>query len=361
MPGSYALGSYLSDLRGVSSVGVVVHGASRIGDVHLVDTLLALGVRVRRIFVPEHGFLSRYRAGEVVPDTVYRGISVVSLYGRNRTFPDSLLADIELLVIDLQDVGVRAYTYISTMYYALRAAGRRGVPVIVLDRPNPNVGLVDGPLVDSSFQSFVAVVPIPFVYGLTIGELACVMVRAWIDTPPELKVIPCMGECEDWGREGCPRDNPSPALRTCLAIRLYPILVFLEGTAINPCRETDQPFTCVCMPGEGVGKECWHVERSWGRYRRGRCCGYGLDGIPDSVVGRWDRLPWYWLFVWWVWQGEKPFYSYFDRLAGTERLRMLVEVGAPLETYWLAWEEDLKAFWRLVPRECLLYLRREKR
>ncbi len=339
VPGAARLDKYLPKIKG-KRVGIVMHHASLVGQRLLVDTLHALGVQIRKIFVPEHGFLGSLPPGAEVQDTSYEGIPVISVYGKNKTFPPQLLDGIDILLFDLQDVGVRVYTYISTLYYAMDACARQGIPLIVLDRPNPNIDVVDGPMLrDSSLRSFVGVVPVPLSYGLTIGELAQMMNgEGWLPSGKRcsLSVIPVANYSRD--SVYMPPVAPSPNLRTLRAIRLYPVLVLFEGTAWSVGRGTEAPFELICS-AEVEGPQCWQ--------RHGKpCCGYSFQHIPmDSLLQR-KRLPWHWHVQAYQAYPDKAHYfnSYFDKLAGDRRVREWIAAGAPAEALQRLWEEDNRRF-----------------
>lgn len=229
-------------------VGLVVNQTSRVKQTHLVDYLIARGIRVQAVFAPEHGFRGKLGAGEKVTNGIdpKTGVPIRSLYGKFKKPDANMLQDIDVLVFDIQDVGARFYTYISTLHYVLEAAAEQSIPVIVLDRPNPNGRYVDGPLRDAEFSSFVSLDPIPLLHGLTVGELAqMIKGEGWINQSEQLnlQVIPV----KDYTKEteyNLPV-APSPNLPNSTAIRLYPSLCLFEATVVSVGRGTDWPFQVI--------------------------------------------------------------------------------------------------------------------
>jgi uncharacterized protein YbbC (DUF1343 family) len=236
------LSEYLDQLEG-KRVGIVANQTSLVDETHLVDTLLSIGVNVKKVFAPEHGFRGNADAGEEIADNVdaKTGLPIISLYGKNKKPYPNQLKDLDVLIFDIQDVGVRFYTYISTLHYVMEACGENDKKLIVLDRPNPNGNYVDGPVLDTNFRSFVGMHPIPIVYGMTIGEVAKMIEgEHWISTNVELEVVRLENYTHDM-----PYDlpvAPSPNLRTQASIWLYPSLCLFEGTVVSVGRGTDSPF-----------------------------------------------------------------------------------------------------------------------
>jgi uncharacterized protein YbbC (DUF1343 family) len=241
---------YFDSLRG-KKIALMVNQTSLIGTTHLVDSLLKMNMTIERIFAPEHGFRGTADAGEKIKSGIDEktGIPIVSLYG-SKLKPDSNdLKNIDLVIYDIQDVGVRCFTYISSLYYLMEACAENNVPIMVLDRPNPNIHRVDGPMVKKSFRSFVALLPVPMIYGLTVGELAQMTIgEKWIDRPtqPKLTVIPCKNYTRS-SHYSLPV-KPSPNLPSDRAVYLYPSLVFFEGTNVSVGRGTEFPFQVFGAP-----------------------------------------------------------------------------------------------------------------
>lgn len=249
------LESHLEELEGFR-VGLVMNPTARIGPTHMLDTLLSRGVDVAALYAPEHGFRGEAGAGEVIRDGVDQqtGLPVFSLYGDTRKPTQDMLKSVDLLLFDMQDVGARFYTYISTLGLVLEAAAEAGIPVWVLDRPNPAGGdYVSGWSMEEEYQSFVGMYPIPVAHGMTLGELAQMMIgQEWIrfETPPTVRVI----EMEGWHREmiwpetGLEWVPPSPNLPTFEHAFVYLGTCFVEGTTLSEGRGTEDPFLLLGAP-----------------------------------------------------------------------------------------------------------------
>lgn len=235
---------YLSKLQG-KKVAVVGNQTSVIGSTHLVDSLQKLGINIVKAFSPEHGFRGVADAGEKVNSSVdaKTGIPIVSLYGSNKKPTQEQLKGIEVIVFDIQDVGVRFYTYISTLHYVMEAAAEAKIPVIILDRPNPNGHYVDGPVLESTYKSFIGMHNVPIVYGMTIGEYGqMINGEGWLsgELVCELSVIPLKNYTHQ-SQYSLPIP-PSPNLKSDKAINLYPSLCLFEGTVVSVGRGTETPF-----------------------------------------------------------------------------------------------------------------------
>jgi uncharacterized protein YbbC (DUF1343 family) len=234
----------LDSLKG-KRIAVVANQTSVVNKQHLVDTLLALNLNVVKVFAPEHGFRGQADAGEKINHSVdsKTGLPLVSLYGNNKKPSVDQLKDVDIIVFDIQDVGVRFYTFISTLHYVMEAAAENGKKVIVLDRPNPNAHYIDGPVLEKEFTSFVGMHPVPIVYGMTIGEYA-MMINGenWLENGVkcDLSVLPCKNYTHQTSYS-LPI-APSPNLKTDRAIALYPSLCLFEGTTVSLGRGTERPF-----------------------------------------------------------------------------------------------------------------------
>ena len=243
-------GAYLPILHD-HAVAVVANQTSRVGDMHLVDFLIDRYVNVRKVFAPEHGFRGDAGAGEKVSSgkDSRTGLPIISLYGANKKPTAEQLADVGVVVFDIQDVGARFYTYISTMTYVMEACAEQGKKMLVLDRPNPNGHYVDGPVLESGFESFVGLHPVPVVHGMTIGEYALMVNgEGWLKDGIKcnLEVVKCSG----WDHN-TPYElpvKPSPNLPNDMAIALYPSLCFFEGTKVSVGRGTELPFQQIGAP-----------------------------------------------------------------------------------------------------------------
>lgn len=342
-------------------VGLVVNPTSRLSNgTFLVDTLIHRKVDVKRIFAPEHGFRGDADAGEKVNNSrdEKTGIEVVSLYGKNVKPTPGQLADLDFVVFDIQDVGARFYTYISTLHYVMEACAQNGVRVVVLDRPNPN-DVIDGPVLDLKFRSFVGLDPLPVLYGLTIGELACMMNgERWLSggVRCQLEVVRIQG----WkhGDAYSLPVRPSPNLPNDQAIRLYPSLCFFEATKISVGRGTDFPFQVIGYPDSRFGTFQFTPAALPGfdknPLQKGQLC-YGVDlRNIRSLVGL--HLKWL-IHFYNLSEQKKTFFSnpgFMDKLAGTNRLRLQIVSGKSINEIRQSWQADLDAY-KKTRKKYLLY------
>ena len=237
-------------------MAVVTNQTGRIGTTHLVDSLLALKVNVVKVLAPEHGFRGDADAGEHVKDgrDARTGLPLISLYGDNKKPKPEQLNDVDVLVFDIQDVGVRFYTYISTLHYVMEAAAEQHKQLVVLDRPNPNGFYVDGPVLEPANSSFVGMHPVPLVHGMTMGEYAgMINGEGWLSNKVrcDLQVITCLAYDHAMFYELPVR--PSPNLPNMAAVYLYPSLGLFEGTPVSVGRGTTKPFQIIGFPGCTVG------------------------------------------------------------------------------------------------------------
>lgn len=327
--------------------------------VHIVDMLLDSGIHIRKIFSPEHGFLGHAEAGALVKDgtDTKTGLPVVSLYGKHKKPTAGDLQGIDLVLFDLQDVGVRFYTYISTLHYLMEACAEQGIPVLVLDRPNPHAAYTDGPVLDTSCcRSFVGMHPVPVVYGMTIGEYArMINGERWLKGGKEcdLKVVEMSGFTR-----GMACDfpvPPSPNLRSLKAIDAYPSLCFFEGTPLSVGRGTLHPFECVGFPGSTVG-DFHFTPRSIPvmslnpPFKDEECTGFH---VPDSFSEQLDLS--YLLEMYRAYpQKEKFFNSFFSKLAGTKQLERQIAEGRSEEEIRQSWQPGLQKF-EEIRQKYLLY------
>jgi uncharacterized protein YbbC (DUF1343 family) len=339
---------------GKHRIALVANHTSLVGERHLVDTLIASGIskeQIVKVFAPEHGFRGDRAAGVLVEDgsDPLTGITVVSLYGSNKKPGAEALEGIEMLVFDLQDVGARFYTYISTLHYVMEACAENDIPVLVLDRPNPNGGYVDGPVLDPAFATFVGMHPIPVVYGLTMGELAgMINGEGWLKggVQCQLTVIPC--ENYFHGSTISLPVSPSPNLGNDHAIRMYPSTCFFEGTVLSEGRGTAMPFEVYGHP-DLSGSFSFTPEEIPGVARNpkfeGQTC-YGADLRAMVPEEGWNRIHLHWLLEAYMAFPRKAefFTSYFDKLAGTDALRIQVEAGWDEKKIRASWQEDLLSY-----------------
>ncbi|MBE0637518.1 MAG: DUF1343 domain-containing protein, partial [Bacteroidales bacterium] len=237
-------------------IAIVANHTSLIGEQHLVDSLIRAGMDVVKVFSPEHGFRGKADAGQKVDDAIDRvtGLPVISLYGDNKKPRETDLSDIDIIIFDIQDVGARFYTYISTMSYMMEICAAKGLPMLVLDRPNPNGFYVDGPVLEEGFTSFVGLHPVPIVHGMTVGEYArMVNGEGWLENrlKCDLTVIP-VGNYTHNDFYDLPV-GPSPNLPNKYAVYLYPSLCLFEGTVVSVGRGTDLPFQVIGHPQYTLG------------------------------------------------------------------------------------------------------------
>jgi uncharacterized protein YbbC (DUF1343 family) len=345
-------------------IGVVANKASVAGNANIVDVLVNHGFQVVRIFSPEHGFRNSVGAGELIDSSLdsVTGISVVSLYGKKKKPASTDLDGLDLILFDLQDVGVRFYTYISTLTYMMEACAVNKTPLVVLDRPNPNGFYIDGPVLEDQFRSFVGLHPVPVVYGMTIGEYAqMVNGEGWLKNKVrcDLKVIP-LEKYAHQTRVELPV-VPSPNLPNKIAVMLYPSLCFFEGTKISIGRGTQFPFQVyghpelgrysfkfkpVSIPGASLNPPCEGFE----------CHGEDLREYYADNPGDSGKIILKWLIgAFKAWQGNASFFNdYFNTLAGNATLQQQIIQGKSEEEIRSGWEPGLTGF-RKIRAKYLLY------
>lgn len=345
-------------------VAVVANNSSTIGKVHLVDSLLSLKVKVKKIFCPEHGLRGEGDAGEYIKNDLDKktGLPVYSLYGSHKKPTPKDLKGIDYVIFDMQDVGVRFYTYISTMHYVMEACAEQGVGMIILDRPNPNGFYVDGPILDTAYHSFVGMHPVPLVHGMTIGEYAqMINGQKWLKKGVQCKitVIPCKNYTHEMMYTLPIR--PSPNLPNQTAVLLYPSLGFFEGTCISVGRGTDYPFQIFGHPSlPNTGFSYTPVEKIGASknppYKNEPCFGYDLREYSVKYFKDNPRINLEWLlFAYTMFKDKKSFFNnFFINLTGTPVLRKQIEQGLDAETISKSWEEPLTAF-KKIRKNYLLY------
>lgn len=344
--------AYVPELKG-KRVGLVVNQTSEINGQHLVDFLLEKGVVVRKIFAPEHGFRGDHDAGAHVKSTVdaKTGIDVVSIYGSNKKPTPEALADLDVIIFDIQDVGVRFYTYISSMHYMMEAAAENGKAFIVLDRPNPNIAYVDGPILDPKFRSFVGMHEIPVLHGMTVAELAqMIKGEGWINNAAELQlsVIPVANYKRTMTYDLPVK--PSPNLPNAQSIQLYPSLCFFEATPITIGRGTDFPFQVVGYSPVKLGEFSFTPRAIKGASMNPKFKDVEVFGqdLRDSNMHGLDLS----LFIAAYQQlsdSQQLFFEraeFMDKLAGTDKLRLAIEAGQTEQQIKQSWQTELAAFKR---------------
>lgn len=341
---------YLPLLRG-KRVGLVVNQTSMVGETHLVDYLLANNINVQMVFAPEHGFRGNHDAGAKVDHTVdaKTGINLISIYGNERKPSAQLLSQLDVIVFDIQDVGVRFYTFISSMHYMMEAAADAEIAFMVLDRPNPNGRFVDGPTLKPSFRSFVGMHEIPLLHGMTVGELAQMIVgEHWLQTSQMLNLV--IVPMKNYFRDTQYRlpVNPSPNLPNELAVALYPSLAFFEATPVSIGRGTLFPFQVIGHNEVFVGSFQFTPRTMPGAALAPKLMDQTLTGqdLRHSVTEGLDLsflLAWHQRFK----QMDQPFFTranFMDKLAGTDQLRLAIEAGHSEQQIRASWQAQLQQF-----------------
>lgn len=412
IPGAAQIKNYLPLLQG-KRIGLFANQTSMVGKKHLVDTLISLGIEIKVIFGPEHGFRGDADAGEKVGDYIDKktGIPVVSLYGSKRGPDEKDLKEVDIMIFDIQDVGVRFYTFISSLEAYIASAMRSQKPLIILDRPNPNGHYVDGPVLNRTYQSFVGMQPIPIVYGMTIGEYAWMLVgERWVK-PSESKkpesesstlmmattevanmfekptllcktgdlaelpknkfqlIIVCCKDYDHQSRYSLPV-RPSPNLPNMQSIYLYPTTCLFEGTALSEGRGTDKPFQLIGHPSlpnnmikfipnpnEGAKKS-----KHYGQI----CYGWDFGGTEEQVIKKINskiQISWlldaYQIFpqkdsFFLIPKSGDPDLSFFNKLAGNNSLMQQIKEGKSEKEIRQSWEPQLYRF-KEIRKRYLLY------
>ena len=352
---------YLFELKG-KKIGVVAHQSSLIftshKQKHLVDLLLENQIDIKSVFAPEHGFRGIADAGEKVDDDKdpLTHLPIYSLYGKNRKPSQKQLKGIELMVFDLQDVGVRFFTYLSTLHYVMEACAEQNIPVIVLDRPNPNSHYIDGPILNHENLSFVGMHPVPIVYGMTIGEYAkMINGEGWLSNgiSCDLKVIPIQNYTHKTPYELIIR--PSPNLPNAQAIALYPSLCLLEQTVISIGRGTNKQFQIYGHPSFPKNQFSFTPKPNFGAKnpkQNGTLC-YGVDLTKTKKP---DRVELKWLIDAYTNFPEKSgfFLKGFNRISGINDLKIQIKQQIPESEIRKTWSQDLEKF-KKIRAKYLIY------
>ncbi|AFU98709.1 exo-beta-N-acetylmuramidase NamZ family protein [Simiduia agarivorans] len=339
---------YLKQTR----LGLVVNQTSRVGDQHLIDAMLARGVVVQKVFALEHGIRGNVENGGVVEGgrDAMTGLPVVSLYG-GKYGPDAEdLTDVDLLVFDIQDVGVRYYTYISSLHYLMQACADHQVPLLVLDRPNPLIDQVAGPVLEPAFKSFVGMHPIPLVHGLTVGELArMINGEGWLDGGAQCQLSVRAVTHYNRNTPYTLPVRPSPNLPNALSVRLYPSLGLFEGTDVSVGRGTDFPFQVLGHPADGNGQFQFTPVPKPGASENPKHNGVMLRGDDLRAVPVSSKFSLSYLLNWYQRLGAQgdAFFTraaFFDKLAGTDKLRKAIIAGQSQAQIEASWAEDIARF-----------------
>ena len=362
--GAEGVQPYLPSLKD-KRVAMVVNQSSMVGENHLVDLLLEKGIKVKTIFAPEHGFRGKADAGEQIKDGVDKksGLPIVSLYGKHKKPTPDDLKGVNVIVFDIQDVGVRFYTYLSTLHYVLEAAAESNIPVIVLDRPNPNANRIDGPLLKKEFSSFVGLHPVPILFGMTIGEYAqMINGEGWLKNG--IKANLTVVALQNYSHNSFYHlpIKPSPNLPNDLSIALYPSLALFEGTVISAGRGTTKQFQLYGAPKYTKGAFSFIPEpRDGAKYpkHKGKVC-YGVDLSSTSleVVHSSEQMSLdYLLDAYRNYSDKEKFFlknGFIDRLAGSDELRKQIIAGRSEKEIRASWDKGLKQF-REIRKKYLLY------
>ncbi len=324
---------------------------------HLVDSLLMLGVEVKKVFAPEHGFRGKADAGEVVKDgfDTKTGLQTISLYGKNKKPSATQLKGIDIVVFDIQDVGARFYTYISSLHYVMEACAEAGIQVIILDRPNPNSHYIDGPVLEAKHTSFVGMHKVPVVYGMTIGEYGkMINGEKWLKNgiQCDLKVIP-LKNYNHQTKYSLPI-KPSPNLPNDKSINLYPSLCFFEGTNVSAGRGTEMQFQVYGSPYITKSSFTFTPQANEGskypKYKKQRCFGEDLRTAKNL-----NKLDLSYLLKAYQQNTSKEFFNtFFTKLAGTERLQEQIEKGLSEKEIRKNWVQDIISF-KKIRKKYLIY------
>ena len=364
-PGAARFDNYSKLVEG-KRVGVLVNHASLVGEERLPDYLMEKGVDVKKIFSPEHGYKLSEDAGAGVNNSEDKstGLQIISLYGSKHKKPtNDDLKGIDILLVDLQDVGARFYTYISTMSLAMEACAESNIPVVVLDRPNPNGFYVDGPVLQKGFESFVGMHPVPVVYGMTIGEYA-LMVNGekWLKNKVKCDLTVIKLKDYDHNTIVKLKVPPSPNLPDWHSVYLYPSLCFFEGTIVSVGRGTQYPFQVYGHPdlpfADFSFKPVSIKGKSLNPKLKGEVCnGQYLAFYADNYENNPKELNLSWLISSYKYLGKDHsfFNSYFDKLAGTDELKKQIEQGLSQDEIRKSWEKDLKKFLKIRKKYLLYY------
>ena len=353
--GAERVNKYLSLITN-KQVAVVGNQTSMINNLHLVDSLISHKINIVKVFSPEHGFRGNEDAGAYIKDDIdsKTKLPIISLYGKNKKPSNDDLEDVDIILFDIQDVGVRFYTYISTLHYVMEAAAENNIELIVLDRPNPNGHYIDGPVREENYKSFVGMHPVPIVYGMTIGEYAkMINGEKWISQKCNLKVIKLIGYSHD-SHYDLPI-KPSPNLPNSRSINLYPSLCLFEGTNISVGRGTNFPFQHFgapylksnynFIPKSGKGSK-------FPKHENKRCYGSDLrfqENYMNNInlvwlINCYNECP----------NKEDFFNSFFDKLAGNEKLRKQIYEGKETSEIINSWQKDLNKF-KKIRAKYLMY------
>ena len=325
------------------------------GSTHIIDTLIARGLSINKIFSPEHGFLGDKDDGEKFENDFYNNIEIISLYGGNRRLKDEDIEDIDIIIFDIQDVGVRFYTYLSTLHYAMQSAARKNKKFIIMDRANPNSFYIDGPILDLKNSSFIGLHPVPIVYGMTIGEYGLMINgEGWLENnlKVDLEVVKLKNYNHKLKYE--PPIRPSPNLPNIQSIYLYPSLAFLEKTEVSVGRGTTIQFQIYGHP-DFKGDFSFTPQPNFGsQYPKLKgVLSYGED-LRNYKTSNMIELKWLINSFTQINDKNNFFRSDFDKLSGTSNLKKQIIEGLSESEIRDSWKEGLEKF-KKIRKKYLLY------
>ena len=363
--GSEMFDEYLPTIK-EKRVAIIGNQTSMVGPIHLVDTLLSLGVNVKKVFAPEHGFRGNADAGEKVADgkDSKTGLPILSLYGRKNRKPNvEKLLDVDVVIFDIQDVGARFYTYISTMHYVMEACAEQNKKMIILDRPNPNGFYVDGPILKKGNESFVGMHPVPIVHGMTIGEYAhMINGEKWLANGVQcnLMVVKCQNyEHSDFYELPI---KPSPNLPNMASIYLYPSLCLFEGTNVSIGRGTQKPFQMIGSPLISETGFSFTPKPTPGakhpKLEGEKCNGYDLEDFGEHYLRSLGKLYLHWVVAIYQESSSKADFfrkdGFFKLLTGDKTIREMIETGKDANEIWESFQDEVKRF-KIKRKKYLLY------
>ena len=349
-PGAWQTEEYIPLLKN-KNVGIVANASSLIQQTHLVDSLLHLNIHIKRVFAPEHGFRGKAEAGAHIKDGIDKKTSlpIISLYGNNKKPKKEQLTDIDIMIFDLQGVGARFYTYISTLTYVMQACAENHIPLIILDRPNPNIHYVDGPILQKEQQSFVGLLPIPIVYGMSDAELALMINgEQWLENKAICELI--IVKNKNYHRQSIYNlpIAPSPNLPNFQSIYLYPSLCLFEGTKISIGRGTPFPFQVVGEPHYTDTIFSFTPKSIAGvsnhpKFENKKCYGINLQEEYQNIQEKPQQIQLSYLIDFYhSYEPKETFFlPFFEKLAGTDKLRTQIIQGLNEEEIRHSWQEEL--------------------
>jgi len=358
IPGSEMMELYIDKLKN-KKIAVIANNTSIVrsknSSIHLIDTLIKRGIEIKKIFSPEHGFLGDKDDGEKIDNGYYKSIKILSLYGKNRKINDDDIKDVDILIFDIQDVGVRFYTYLSTLHYAMESVSRTNKKLIILDRPNPNSFYIDGPILDLSNKSFIGLHPVPIVYGMSIGEYGkMINGEGWLENglKADLEII----KIKNYNHKSKykPSLRPSPNLPNIQSIYLYPSLAFLEKTEVSVGRGTKTQFQVYGHPD--FDEKFSFIPQSNFGSQNPKLKGVKSNGEDLRNYKTKNRIELKWLIKSYnqFKNKNKFFRSDFDKLAGSSSLKKQIIEGVSESEIRDSWKDDLEVF-KKIRKKYLLY------